>query len=159
MQLSYGHEPTPTAIATMGEHLEITLHFTPEEAAALGSEAGQLAGWFLTALRSLAALRTGTVTRETDAGRIESVPADLQTWYWALNDLHYRLMPRLSGIGDAAIRAHADQGGSLGNLADAMEVARSTAQSRREKVTQADPSHWENWARTGGPQRTPRQSD
>ena len=152
MRQTYGHEPTPAAVTAMGDHLEITIHIGREDAAALGMEAGTLTDWFVSALRTLAALRTGEVDRETEQAGIERVPADLNTWYWAINDLDYRLMPRLDAIRDAAIRAHASTpGGTVGHLALAMDTARSTAQYRREQVVNADPSHWETWATTGGP--------
>lgn len=155
MHLSFGHEPTPPPVAAMGDHLEITLHIGPEDAAALGGEAGLLTDWFLTALRALVALRMGEVDRETETGQIVRGPATVDTWYWVINDLGTRLTPRLEGIIAAAIRAHAAAGGSIGNLALAMDVAprRSTAQTRREKVLDTEPSGWELWATDGGPRR------
>lgn len=148
MLLSYGHEPEPAAVRALGpDHLTITLHIGTEDAAALGMESGIVSSWFVTALRSLAALRTGQVDREDEAGHIHRGPATVDTWYWAINDLETHLLPALKGIRDAAIRAHHAAGGSVGNLALAMGVeARSTAQSRRDVVVSADPSERESWA-------------
>ena len=149
MLLSYGHEPEPAAVRALGpDHLAITLHIGREDAVALGMESGIVTEWFVTALRTLAALRTGQVDRE-DAGRIYRGPATADTWYWGINDLETHLLPALEGIRDAAVRAHHAAGGSIGNLADAMGVdARSTAQSRRKNVINADPSERELWARS-----------
>ena len=61
-------------------------------------------------------------------------------------DLERDLIPALEGIRDAAVRAHADLGGSHAQLADAMGVARSTAQSRLEALTERGPSAHEQWA-------------
>jgi hypothetical protein len=67
--------------------------------------------------------------------------------YTAIMHLENKLTPRLEGIRDALIRAHYAAGGSHEDLALAMDVSRSTAQSRGNKVRHAAPSHWETWAR------------
>jgi hypothetical protein len=128
--------------------VDITLSLTPAEAAALGSESGQLVDWLDTALSALVALRAGQIVREGQP----AVPGP-DYWYWPINDLAHRLLPRLEGILAAAIREHASTGGSYGHLANAMDVAKSTAQRRRDALLAADPDGWERWARTGGPQR------
>ncbi|WP_229876570.1 hypothetical protein, partial [Streptomyces griseoloalbus] len=71
-----------------------------------------------------------------------------------ISDLDHRLLPRLQGIRDMAIRRHKELGGSLNDLALAMDVKKSTAQSRLGVIlTGKDrPSTWENWAVQGGPQ-------
>jgi hypothetical protein len=51
-----------------------------------------------------------------------------------------RLLPALQGIRDAAVRRHHHLGGSHGQLARAMGVARSTAQTRTEALDARDPS-------------------
>ena len=61
------------------------------------------------------------------------------------------LIPALEGIRDGAVRAHADAGGSHAQLAEAMGVARSTAQSRLEALQERGPSAHEQWA-TGASQ-------
>lgn len=129
--------------------LDITISLTPGEAAALGVEADRLADWFDTALWALALLRTGDNEHGTGFGR--EITAD--TLYTVINDLDHRLLPRLQGIRDAAIRRHNELGGSLNNLALAMDVSKSTAQSRRNAVLDGRdrPSHWENWAVKDGP--------
>lgn len=58
-----------------------------------------------------------------------------------------RLTPRLEGVSDAAVRTWATYfGGTHGQLAAAMGVPRSTAQSRRETLMGRDPGEWEWWA-------------
>lgn len=125
--------------------IDITISLPPEEADALGLEAQLLADWFDTALWALATLRTGTNVRADASPANRDVTAS--TLYDVINDLDNRLLPRLQGLRDAAIRRHAELGGSLGQLATAMDVAKSTAQSRRNVVTRRDrPSRWEQWA-------------
>lgn len=134
---------------------DIVISLTPEESKALGSEAGVLADWFHSALWAIAILRNGYV-----AGTPNALHADARTnhpagpgdWYTVIGDLDHRLLPRLEGVRDAAVRAHAASGGSVGDLGLAMDVARSTAQYRREVLQRSTPSTWETWAKSGGPQ-------
>jgi hypothetical protein len=126
--------------------LDITIHLSREEAGALGADASLMTDWLHTALMALVALRTGRT--EFDG---EPATADPRWWYWPINDLEHRLLPRLRGIRDAAIRQHAGTGGSYGHLAAAMDVVKSTAQRRRDALMSTAPSVWEVWARTGGP--------
>ena len=73
--------------------------------------------------------------------------ATLSTISTALHQATCRLAPRLQGALDALIRAHYDAGGSHGELAAAMEVERSTAQARGDRVRKTiPPTHWEVWA-------------
>ena len=120
---------------------DIVISLTPEQSKALGMEAGILADWFHTMLWTLTTLRTNDDNVSQDA------------WHTMINDIDHRLLPRLEGVRDAAVRAHADSGGSVGDLALAMDVARSTAQYRREALQRSAPSTWETWAKSGGPQR------
>lgn len=92
----------------------------------------ELSAAFHSALTALSHLRHGQ--------------GDSPDWARAVSALEVDLLPRLGGIRDASIRAHAAARGSVGQLATAMAVARSTAQSRREAVTKNAPSKWENWA-------------
>lgn len=119
--------------------LDVTISFTPEEAEALGIEAGMLADWLHSALIALARLRRGEMTTE-------------RAWD-AITAVQTRLLPRLEGVRDASIRAHADAGGTYGDLALAMDVSRSTAQYRRDVLSSSEPSMWEVWATSGGPQQ------
>ncbi|MEU8437806.1 hypothetical protein AB0F18_33910 [Streptomyces sp. NPDC029216] len=134
--------------------VDITISLTPAEAKALGGEEGLLADWFDTALWALSMFRTGSNPRgpvELDPAAAEITP---DTLYRVINDLDNRLLPRLQGIRDMAIRRHHELGGSIGDLALAMDVVKSTAQSRRNVVISGKdrPSMWENWAVKGGPQ-------
>lgn len=127
--------------------LDITISLSPEEADVLGHEAADLCNWFDTALWALALLRTGLNTRRPDTP--PTVAAD---WMGVISDLDTRLLPRLQGLRDAAIRAHQEQGGTLNALSLAMDSPKSTAQSRRNKILGAmPPGAWETWARDGGP--------
>ncbi|WP_369361267.1 hypothetical protein [Streptomyces sp. cg2] len=121
---------------------DITISLTPTQYEAIHDEVENLGGWLHAALWALARLRT----HEDTAGHpYISGPND---WHVAINTLDKHLLPRLEGIRDAMIRTHANAGGSLQNLATSMDVSRSTAQYRRDRVLKGKdrPSTWENWA-------------
>lgn len=124
-----------------GDQVQITLTIPAAEADAIGMELSTLVDRMDTALWALAMLRTGRNDRAE-----ESRPVTTDDLYWVINDLEHRLTPRLKGIRDAAIRRHADLGGTYGQLATAMDVGRSTAQRRRDGVTRQAPTGWERWA-------------
>lgn len=106
------------------------------------TEAAMLADYIDTIYYALDRLRSGEL--RLDGSRDEQT---LSAIYTGINDLSVRLLPRLQGIVDALIRAHYDAGGSHGELARAMDVERSTAQSRADRVRRAlPPSTWERWA-------------
>ncbi|RAJ32851.1 hypothetical protein K353_05849 [Kitasatospora sp. SolWspMP-SS2h] len=88
-----------------------------------------------TVLHGLALLRAGG----TDPAAHADVAAALDR----------RLIPRLEGIRDAAIRAHRAAGGSTGDVAQALGVSRSTAQYKRDTLRHTEPSSWEDWAVQG----------
>jgi hypothetical protein len=131
--------------------MDITLSLTAEEVAAIGSaEAEGLADWFDSAVWGLAMLRTGQICRDEGARTTEVQAAEMDT---VIRDLDVKLLPRLAGIRDAAIRRHRELGGSVGALAAAMDVARSTAQTRREALENPGPraassQAWQEWATT-----------
>ncbi|MEU3078753.1 hypothetical protein [Streptomyces laurentii] len=133
--------------------VDVTLSLTPAQSAALGIDLDTLTDWFDTALWALTLLRTGANDRNTDT---DSAPTEATAamLYTVINDLDLRLLPRLQGLRDAAIRQHATLGGSLGQLAHAMDVTKSTAQSRRKAVLEGRdrPSRWEQWATKNRPQ-------
>ncbi|MFD4400815.1 hypothetical protein [Kitasatospora sp. NPDC058478] len=120
--------------------LDITISLTPSQAKALGPEVSTLADWFDTALWALAWLRSG----QSIDGQPHAFTLD--DFHTAINDLDHRLLPRLEGVRDAMIRAHAEAGGSVGDLALAMDVSRSTAQYRRETLLNKTPAVFESWA-------------
>lgn len=91
---------------------------------------------FYSALSALSQLRYGR--------------GDSSDWARAVAALETDILPHLGGIRDAAVRAHAAEQGSVGELARAMGVARSTAQYRREAILGAAPTSWEKWASQGG---------
>ena len=121
---------------------DIVISLTPDQADKLGMEASVIADWFHTMLWALATLRTAN----SADGAVST--AALHTM---ITDVDHRLMPRLEGVRDALIRTLDDNGGSLGDLAIAMDVARSTAQYRRDVLRRSRPSTWEIWATGGGP--------
>ena len=71
----------------------VTLEYHPEQWDALGSDVATMADWIDTALLALVALRTGKVRRDG-----ELIDPDPKFWYWPINDLYHRLLPRLRGV-------------------------------------------------------------
>jgi len=135
---------TVKAQTTIDGSIELTITVTPTEAAVLGSDADTLTDYIDTALWALVMLRSGA----TGDGTAPSA-ADLAI---VVQHMDTRLLPRIEGIRDAAIRAYAElPDASHGRLARAMDVARSTAQDRRAALVAREPSGWEEWAREGGP--------
>jgi hypothetical protein len=124
---------------------DIVISLTEQERKVLG-HVGDLVDWFDTALLALVMLRTGRNPHHPTSGPLE--PED---WTIAISDLE-RLIPRLEGIRDASVRAHSAVGGSLGQLATAMDAGKSTAQYRRNAVTRTAPGTFETWATSGGPE-------
>ncbi|OEJ20801.1 hypothetical protein AR457_41755 (plasmid) [Streptomyces agglomeratus] len=123
---------------------DIVISLTPEQSQKLGMDVGMLADWFHSALWAMATLRTVNPAERT---------VSANSWHTMINDVDHRLLPRLEGIRDALIRAHDSGGGSVGDLALAMDVPRSTAQYRRDVLRRSNKSTFENWAVFGGPQR------
>ncbi|MFD7867812.1 hypothetical protein [Streptomyces sp. NPDC059783] len=138
------------ADATVAGGTDVVISLTSDEALAIGGELGPLADAMSGALWALAILRTGNVPADqdthADARPVREATPD--TWATAIADLDQRLLPRLQGIRDAAVRAHTNSGGSIAGLARAMGVkSRSTAQYRRDAL--AAPSPMEIWATDG----------
>ncbi|QDN84426.1 hypothetical protein [Streptomyces sp. RLB3-6] len=126
--------------------LDITLSLTPAQAEALGPDADDLGDWIDTALWALALLRSG---QGTD-GPHTAGPND---WSITIGDLDVLLLPRLEALRDAAVRAHAQLGGTYGQLAAAMNTTRSTAQYRRDALLAKEPTELEQWAAGISPTR------
>ncbi|MEV5774200.1 hypothetical protein AB0L49_23570 [Streptomyces antimycoticus] len=125
---------------------DIVISLTPTQSKALGPEAGVLADWFHTVLWAMALMRSG---RNSNGEPYTPGPED---WWTAIAALDHRLLPRLEGVRDAVVRAHVDSGGSVSDLALAMDVPRSTAQYRRDVLRRTMASTWERWASGGGPE-------
>ncbi|WP_316782825.1 hypothetical protein [Streptomyces sasae] len=136
-------------VTTPGGGIDLTVSLTPDEARAIGiTEAESLVDYLDTALWGLALLRSGRTVRTPES---REVTAD--DLHHLIRDLHAHLVPIVTGIEDAAIRRHRELGGTTGALAAAMDVARSTAQRRRESLDNPGPrqtgaAHWEAWAST-----------
>ncbi|MFB7619278.1 hypothetical protein [Kitasatospora sp. NPDC056181] len=133
-----------------GGGVDVTISLSRDEAAALG-HFFDLADWFDTALWGLSLLRTGESYRGPLGA--ETGPATAAQMATVVGHLDHRLIPRLEGIRNAAIRRHAELGGSVGHLALAMDAPRSTAQYRREALLAKVPGGFEDWAVNGGPRR------
>lgn len=119
-----GPEAPAVVISLKGDHL--------------GPESAALADWFDTILWALENLRSGRLDQPG--------PETVALISTAIGHLVHRLEPRLKGLTDALIRAHYAAGGSHGQLGTAMDVPRSTAQSRAMRMPDT-PGIWERWAR------------
>ncbi|MGW4487432.1 NUDIX domain-containing protein [Amycolatopsis sp. NPDC004368] len=116
--------------------LDFVLSLTQDQAAALGTDAAELAGELETVLVGLAALRTGSAAEcPGEAGL---------AWDERLLQDVCRLLAHLDGVRCAGIRAHARDGGSARRLAAAMGVPLTTAQRRRDDLGEPGPA--ELWA-------------
>ncbi|MEU1503055.1 hypothetical protein [Streptomyces sp. NPDC005732] len=125
--------------------MDLTISLTPDDVAALGIDgAGELTRWFDTALRALAMFRGDDSHRATSRRMADVV-----------RDLDQGLLPRLQAVRDTAVHRHGQLGGSINDLAAAMNVAKSTAQSRRNALTKGAPHPWKQWVIHG---RAPGQS-
>lgn len=89
-------------------------------------------------------------TLERDGTYADDIEEDRAHLRGLIRALEQTLLPRMLGIRDAAVRWHSKLDGSYGKLADAMDVARSTAQSRVEALLDREPSEGERWARNLG---------
>ena len=106
---------------------DFTLYYTAEQAAALGADAELMADALDSALWALAALRSPG--RTWGAGLPAGHTATSLDWAIAIRDLA-DLAAHTDEILRRAMIAHAEAGGSLAQLGEAMCVARSTAQDR-----------------------------
>jgi hypothetical protein len=98
-----------------------------------------------TALAALAALR-GQDPDELAAALYPDAEVDgAGAWSTAIGHTN-RLIERLEGVRDAAIREHAGLGGSYGSLSSALRVPKSTAQWRRDALLDRAPGPGEVWA-------------
>lgn len=114
-----------------------TLSYSPEEMRHLGFDPGLILDRADSALEALHALRAGRSIKRHD----------YHTWI-----THVRtLAAQMISLRDALMVAHARDGGSLSRLGDALDVPRSTAQSRLAAVLRREPLPWDKWV-TAGPQ-------
>ncbi|WP_345572089.1 hypothetical protein, partial [Streptomyces plumbiresistens] len=111
----------------------------------LGSDAVELVESFDTALWALDRMRSGEW--KLDGDRDEDTLAEIQT---AIRAVVHRLAPRIEATAKALLGQHVEAGGSYGELAQAMDTARSTAQSRAQKIIGNPPDDWEDWATGDG---------
>lgn len=127
--------------------LDLVISLTAEQAAALGADAANMGEAIDTAMIGLANARTGETAPYHPRPSMKDGHVTAEWQSWVIRDTS-ELIDRLEGLRAAAIRAHAADGGSYGDLADAMSVPRSTAQRRRDSVLSSDPSSLEEWATT-----------
>ena len=124
--------------------IDITISLTPREAHALGNDALGVTDTTATILAALVGLRTGLIGDDPEP------PTVARWWNPILSDIESHLA-LLQGIRNAVIRHHYNPAAE-GSLADLGRVwglhadSRSTAQSRRSKVLDAEPSPGEYWA-------------
>jgi hypothetical protein len=130
-------------------HLQTTM--TADEADEVGRQrlrdAGEIthaAAWGLLLLARLER------QAPTGAEEIEDRQAALRGLIRALDQ---RILPRLEGLRDAAVRWHRDLDGSHGRLAEAMGVPRSTAQTRLTALQEREMTDGERWACGRAPDR------
>ncbi|MFJ6394052.1 hypothetical protein ACIQJT_41490 [Streptomyces sp. NPDC091972] len=136
--------------------VDITICLTPQEAAALRGDTSHLADWFDCLLYALTLLRTGRSTRTKVMTNVAGHPErdiTLEDLHTLINSLDQGLPPRLQGTRDSLVRLHHHMGGTLNQLATAMGVSKSTAQSRRNVLTKAPRGIWETWAIKGAHRR------
>lgn len=132
--------------------LDLVLSLTPDQAEALGTDAGAIAEAVDTVLVAIAALRTGydpsvTLQEIRESGSLKDRPVSGGSgWHtWVLSDATY-LQARLDGVLHATVRGFAGEGTSYGQLAVALGIPRATAQKRRDTVCKEAPSPAELWA-------------
>ncbi|AHJ58558.1 NUDIX domain-containing protein [Amycolatopsis keratiniphila] len=130
--------------------LDLTISLTADQVDALGTSARELAEALDTVLVAIAAWRSGK--DPVPAGGVSMkdrpVTAGVDWQDWVLSDVA-ALLARLEGVQAAAIRAHAELGGTFGKLAANLGVPRATAQSRRGELQDKKRTPAELWA-TGG---------
>ncbi|WP_042390571.1 hypothetical protein [Streptacidiphilus melanogenes] len=134
--------------------VELRFSLSPAEARALtppygwsvGEDAVELGDFFDTVLETLIMLRTGRVSRRSRF----PVPA-VDDWSMVITNAFVDLLPRLEGLGEAAVRIARGLGMSHADIALSMNVTRSTAQSRVRKVTGRPATEFETWALRGDP--------
>lgn len=129
--------------------LDAIVSLTRDQAAALDDDAAlELTDALDTVLVALAALRSGRdPIRAGEPSAKDGPVTSGQSWREKVLRDVATLQVRLDGVQEAAMRAHAEAGGSYGALATAMGVARGTAQRRRDGVLSREPSAGELWAR------------
>ena len=101
-----------------------------------------------TAMEAIIALRSGeppaAPNAEADNWSEPSAGTSTETDNWsAMIHRTSQLIRVLEGALDGEIRAHAAVNGSYGQLAKALGVARSTAQTQRDALLAKAPSQWE----------------
>lgn len=119
--------------ATIPGGADIVFALSADDVESLGADAVPLSDYLHTVLWGLLRLREGDYTADG--------------LYDVINHMNTRLIPRLEAIRDVAIREHHRLGGSLSQLASAMDCPRSTAQARRDVVLARDPAEtgYETW--------------
>ena len=110
--------------------VDVTLSLSEADAQALGEYAHDMASYLDTVLHTIARLRSGRYPRGP-----KLTESEVDFWANALVDAFSYLLPCLQGFTDAVLRAAHAAGMSHTQIGLCMEVPRSTAQSRVQKVT------------------------
>lgn len=144
MPVGHVHHHEPDADGSYATDIITTISHADRQA--LGqwqpSDAGEATHALVWALIFLATL-------ERDGRYHDETEDDLAALRGIIGTLDRRIIPALQGVRDAAVRRHHALGGSYGRLADAMNVPRSTAQTRCDALLEREPSPWEQWAVDG----------
>lgn len=136
---------------------DLTISLTPDQAEALGVHAYDLAEALDTVLVAIAAARTGADPVDPKEGHdLKDTPvSDAKRWSQWVIGAATTLLDRVDAVRAAAIREHAEQGGSYGELANAMSVTRATAQTRRNTIVRSEPTPQEQWVSSPAPKAGP----
>jgi len=129
---------------------DLHIHLSPHEVSAIGPDARSMLADLNTAIRALVEIRAGDWDKVVSSPHDEGNPGALQRQRMdtTIYNLECHLIPQLEAIRTTALRAYRAHGASYADLAAAMGLsARSTAQSRWEKLAAGTISRWEKWAR------------
>lgn len=127
--------------------VDLIISLTADQADMLGPTISELGEALDTVLVAMAAWRSGKDPVPAGGVSLKDRPvtSGAQWQDWVLQDAA-ALMARLEGVKAAAIRTHAEQGGTYGELAADLGVPRATAQSRRDDLLRGELGPAELWA-------------
>ncbi|MFI6802974.1 NUDIX hydrolase [Streptosporangium canum] len=147
------HESRPQyayeQISHPGGESELRIHLSAKETAALGADALSFVRDLDPVLRALAEIRAGDWDQVSPSPYDEGRPGARQRRRMedAIYAVEQYVLPRLSAIRTVALRSFRAQGASYADLAAAMGISRSTAQSRWRVLEATAPDKHERWVR------------